>query len=102
MPGERFGQRANALDLLLRCENPALELDRAEPVLVDHALGGPGEGLRRGDLAPGILFRAKVCAVFVEQVRRELDGVACLAAEQIDYRTAEVVALRVQAGDLDQ
>jgi hypothetical protein len=76
VPGEGLGQRQDALDLLLRRQSAALELDRPETVLADHPLRLTDQGFRRDHLAPGIRLGVDVRAVLVEEVRGEVDLVA--------------------------
>ncbi len=99
---ERGPQRPDRLDLLLWSEHAALELDRGEPVVVDHARGLPDDAIRVESLAPGVGGTIWMGRPLVEQVGAERHGVPDRAAEQVADRPAEDLALHVQAGHLER
>ena len=98
LAGQRRGERAVAGELVRGRVDAALELVRREAVLRLERRRVRDELLRRAHLA---LARDRI-GVAEEQVARELDGVAQLAAEQRVHGHAELLAHDVEARELDR
>ena len=101
MVGERGPQRADRLDLLLRGEDAALELERGEPVGVHQAAGLLDDAVGVERLAPAVWFLAGVRGPLIEKVGRERHRVPDRAAQQVGDGQANRLALDVQAGHLE-
>ena len=102
--GQRRVQRAHAGDLVRRREHAALQLDAAKAVQPDHALRLRDHLRRRVRLAPGVrrVELVDVFGVLEEQVGAVGHRVAHLAAEQVDDRCADELALQVEHRDLER
>ena len=101
--GKGAAQGAQRLDLELRLEHAALELDRAEAVLCDHA---PRllDHLRVGEhLAPGIRRHGGIVVAreFVEEIGAVGHALAHRTAEEIAQANPRRLSLQVEERDLE-
>ena len=103
---KRLAELAQCLDLDLRREHAALELDGAKAVLGAQLLNLRDERLRREGLAVFVVAQivtlAATAGVLVERVRGERHLVAHAATDEITNRLADGFADQVEASRLDR